>query len=245
MARPVTDVFYLCGNNTGSMELWMDDQATERQYRELLSQISMHRSGEVADLMKQRGILYKMNWGVSLTDLRAMAAEVRPSHLLALKLWNKQWRETMILATLVDEPGEVTEQQMDYWTHRFENIEIAEQASANLWWRTPFAYAKALEWCRGKKHLIRFTAVHLAGRLALSDRKSPDEMFEPFMEEMVTLSRDKTLTEVILRSLMIMAQRSAYLRELIAQLAATLESTEHEASRRLAAEIGESLPFTM
>lgn len=226
------------------MELWMDDRAVEQQYRDLLEQIKLYRSGEVADLMKERGIQYKMNWGVSLIDLRALAAAVAPSHLLALKLWNKQWRETMILATLVDDPSQVTEQQMDFWTHSFENSEIAEQASANLWWRTPFAYAKALEWCRGKKHLIRFTAVHLAGRLALADKKSPDEMFEPFMEELVTLSKDPALAEVIYRSLMIMAHRSAFLRGLTGDLAGILKLTDQEASRRLAAEIEEGLKFT-
>ena len=101
------------------MELWMDDRAVEQQYRDLLEQIKLYRSGEVADLMKERGIQYKMNWGVSLIDLRALAAAGAPSHLLALKLWNKQWRGTMILATLGDEPSQGTEQQMGFWTPSF------------------------------------------------------------------------------------------------------------------------------
>ncbi len=225
------------------MELWMDDRATELQYRELLQKISMHRSGEVADQMKHRGLDYKKNWGVSLTDLRAMAAGVEPSHLLALKLWNKQWRETMILATLTDNPTEVTEEQMDYWTHSFTNSEIAEQASANLWSHTIFAYAKALEWCRGKKHLIRYTAVHLAGRLAMTDKKSPDEMFEPFLEELTTLAKDPTLTQVITRTALIMAGRSEYLRDLIAEWTEALTQSEQEASLSLAVELKEGLQF--
>lgn len=225
------------------MELWMDDRATEQQYRELLQKISMHRSGEVADQMKLRGIGYKMNWGVSLTDLRAMAAGVPSSHLLALKLWNKQWRETMILATLTDDPTQVTEEQMDYWTHSFTNSEIAEQASANLWCHTLFAYAKALEWCRGKKHFIRYTAVHLAGRLAMTDKKSPDEMFEPFLEELTTLAKDPTLSQVITRSVLIMAGRSEYLRNLIAEWTEALTQSEQEASLSLAAELKEGLQF--
>lgn len=225
------------------MEIWMDDKATEQQYSRLLDQIRLHRNGEVAELMKQHGISYRMNWGVALTDLRNLAATLQPSHLLALKLWNKQWRESMILATLVDDPSQVSEQQMDYWTRTFENSEIAEQASANLWWRVPFAYVKMLEWCRGKKHLIRYTAIHLAGRLAMSDKNSPDEIFEPFFEELTTLSKDRSLSGVISRTAMIMINRSEYLRQHIKVLAEELKSGGHEVSCQLAEEIEENLRF--
>jgi len=132
--------------------------------------------------MQLKSIRFKQNFGVYIIDLREIAAQFEPDHLLALKLWNKQWRETMILATLTDEPKLVTEEQIDYWTKTFENTEIAEQASANLWVKTKFAYVKAMEWCRGKKHIIRYTGVHLIGRLALTDKDAIDEMVEPFFE---------------------------------------------------------------
>ena len=225
------------------MEIWIDDQESEMQFRQLLHKIEQYRSGEVADRMKEHGIIYKMNWGVSLTDLRNMAAGVKPSHILALKLWNKQWRETMILATLIDEPALVTEQQMDFWTRSIENNEIAEQASANLWCRSPFAYVKILEWCRGKKHLVRFSAIHLAGRMAMTDRKSPDEIFDPFIEEMVTLAKDGGLSRVLSRTLMIMANRSPYLRQMVEALQLKLRDTGHPAAVSLAGEIEEGVKY--
>jgi 3-methyladenine DNA glycosylase AlkD len=123
--------------------------------------------------MKRQGIEYKLNWGVQVVELRELARGFNALHLLALKLWNKQWRESMILATMLDEPSEVSEEQMDFWTKSFENREIAEQASANLWVKTKFAFVKALEWSRGKKHLVRFTGIHLMGRLAMTQMKCP------------------------------------------------------------------------
>jgi 3-methyladenine DNA glycosylase AlkD len=145
-----------------------------------------------------------MNWGVSIIDLREIARQFEPDHLLALKLWNKQWRETMILATLLDEPKLVTEEQIDFWTKTFENTEIAEQASANLWVKTKFAFVKAMEWCRGKKHIIRFTGLHLIGRLALTDKSAIDEMFEPFFEELPTLAKDSSLNTVFYRTVLML-----------------------------------------
>ena len=210
------------------MEFLLDNNETERIFQQLLQQIRVHKNGVVADVMKQQGIDYKMNWGVSITDLRAMAGNYASDHLLALKLWNKQWRESMILATLLDNPADVTEKQMDFWTRSFENSEIAEQASANLWVKTPFAFIKALEWCRGKRHLSRYTGIHLTGRLALTMKSALDEMFEPFFEELAVLGRDPRLYTVIYRAVIALGNRSEALRAASLSLAEALATGEQE-----------------
>ncbi len=219
------------------MDIWLDNQETGQQFRGILSALGSYRNGEVASVMQQHGLQYKMNMGVSLTDLKAISRSYAPSHVLALKLWNRSWRETMILATLLDEPEKVTEEQMDFWTKSVETSEIAEHLSANLWWRTPFAYAKALEWCRGRKHWVRYTSVHLAGRLAMMDKHSPDEMFELFFEEFLTLSKDPSLMTVLYRTLIQMAGRSDEMSEGVRDWCGLLRGTGSEHSEKLAAEL--------
>ena len=219
------------------MEYLLDNGPEEQQFQRILHTLRLFKNGEVAENISARGMGYKLTMGVSLLDLRSIATEYNPSHLLALKLWNKQWRETMILATLLDEVSMVTEQQIDFWTKSFENSEIAEQASANLFWRTPFAYVKALEWCRGKKHFVRYTAVHLMGRLAMMDKKSPDEMFDPFLEELVILGRDPSLSTVIERAAIIMAHRSDYLFGMIKEFTGILSDSSHPSAMDLASGI--------
>ena len=162
------------------MDILLDDPVVDGQFRELLAKIRRLKNGETVAQMKAYGLVYKINWGASVISLRDLAKSYERNHLLALKLWNKQWRETMILATLLDEPDKVTEEQLDFWTKSFTTTEIAEQAVANLFVHTKFAYVKALEWCRGKKYLVRYTGLHLMGRLAMVDKKAIDEMFEPF-----------------------------------------------------------------
>src|SRR5690606_33680546 len=121
------------------MNFILDNPETEKDFQHLLHQFKLRKKDEISTSMKRPEMEYKLNWGVSVVELRELAKEIKQDHLLALKLWNKQWRETMILATLLDEPGKVTEEQMDFWTKSFENREIAEQASANLWVKTKFA----------------------------------------------------------------------------------------------------------
>ena len=195
------------------MDLLIDDPAVEKQFKEILAKIRFLKNGETAAQMKSRGLVYKINWGASVISLRELAKNYEKNHLLALKLWNKQWRESMIMATLLDEPDKVSEEQLDYWTKSFVTTEIAEQAVANLFVYTKFAYVKALEWCRGKKHLVRYTGLHLMGRLAMVDKKAIDEMFDPFFEVIFPLVKDPSLGHIFYRSMLIMANRGDYLRD--------------------------------
>jgi hypothetical protein len=147
----------------------------------------------------------------------------------------------MILATLIDQPKLVTEEQIDFWTKTFENTEIAEQASANLWVKTKFAYIKAMEWCRGKKHIVRFTGLHLIGRLALTDKSAIDEMFEPFFDELPTLAKDSTLNTVFYRTVLGLGKRSQYLNRQSIELARILQMSDSENAVKQGEELFEEL----
>jgi len=215
------------------MDFILDNHETEIRFQKILELIKLRKNSEVSGLMNRKGLKYKLNWGVSLTELRSIAADFEPNRLLALKLWNKQWRETMILAAMLDEPAKVTEEQMDFWTKSFENTEISEIFSTHLWVKSKFAFIKALEWCRGKKHIVRFTGIHLMGRLAISEKKALNEMFEPFFDELTTLSCDAKLYTVIYRAVIALGSRSQQLNTLSAEFSKNLQQSESENASRL------------
>ena len=210
------------------MDFILDNPETEQKLQQLLKLITLRKNGDVSVMMNRKGLKYKINWGVSLIELREIAKDFEPDHLLALKLWNKQWRETMILASLLDEPDQVTEEQMDYWSKSFENIELAEQVSANLWVKSKFAFIKALEWCRGKKYLVQFTGIHLTGRLAIAEKNAIDEMFEPFFEELEVLARNPKLHTAIYRTIIALGSRSKLLNTQCVELALHIQQNEAE-----------------
>jgi 3-methyladenine DNA glycosylase AlkD len=81
--------------------------------------------------------------GASLPALRALARRIGRDHDLALALWGTPLREARILASLIDEPARVTDAQMDLWAEAFDSWEICDQCCQNLFWRVPFALAKA------------------------------------------------------------------------------------------------------
>jgi hypothetical protein len=215
------------------MDILLDDPVVDGQFRELLAKIRRLKNGETAAQMKAYGLIYKFNWGASVISLRELAKGYERNHLLALKLWNKQWRETMILATLLDEPEKVTEEQLDFWTKSFTTTEIAEQAVANLFVHTKFAYVKALEWCRGKKHLVRYTGLHLMGRLAMVDKKAIDEMFEPFFVVIFPLVKDPDLGQIFYRSMLILANRSEQLKAKCKEFLELAQDMDEEQAQKM------------
>lgn len=223
------------------MEFLLDNQQVETQLRQILRKVVLLQNGVIAHSMRERGIEYKVNFGASVVDLKNLAKEYTPSHLLALKLWNKGWRETLILATLLEDPKELSEEQMDYWVKSFETAEIAEQSVLNLFAQSKFAYIKALEWCRGKKHLVRYTGLLLMGRLAFTDHQSPDDLFEPFFDVLSPLSKDPKLSEVFYRTFGQLGRRSKRLNTESIAFAQGLKEQDSSTAQKLANQIIDEL----
>ena len=213
------------------MDYLLDNPDAEQIYQEIIQKIKRLQNRDVVNSMQKRGIGYKVNFGVSIPLLHHIAAEYPKNHLVALKLWTKQWRETMILATLLEEPAEVTENQIDFWVRNFPSVEIAEQAAMNLFSKTRFAYQKAFECCIGKKLLVKIVGLLIIGRLALTDRQSPDECFDPFLELMSPLSKDPQLSTVFSRIFIQIGMRNLNLHGLVIRHAVILKTIDSEISR--------------
>jgi hypothetical protein len=215
----------------------LDDPQIELVFQEIVKKIKTLQNGNTAASMKKRGLVYKVNYGASIVSLQEMASKYTPNHLLAFKLWNKQWRETMIMATLLEEPEKVTENQMDFWVKNFPAIEIAEQAVMNLFVRTKFAFEKAHFYCLGKKHIMKITGLLMIGRLAMEAETMPDDQFDPFFELMSPLSKDPQLSTTFIRAFTRLGMRNSYLRQVTLQHANILKTIDSEVSKSNALEI--------
>jgi len=213
------------------MEYLLDNPASETIYQEILRRVKPLQNRETVDSMTQRGVVYKLNLGASIVSLQQLAANYTPDHLLALKLWNKQWRETMILATMLERPEVVTENQMDFWVKQIQQTEIAEQLAMNLLSRTPFAFEKAAEYCLARKSMCKITGLLVMGRLALADKQAKNEIFEAFLELFPPLAKDAQLSTVFRRVFVQMAMRNPELYEVALKQASLLLTLDSEVAK--------------
>jgi len=65
--------------------------------------------------MARYGMVVERRLGVSVPDMRKIAKESGKDHRLALELWKMGIAESMIVASMIDEPEKLTEKQMEYW----------------------------------------------------------------------------------------------------------------------------------
>lgn len=113
--------------------------------------------------------------------LRQMAKEIGKHHLLALELWQSKVHEARILASLVDEPGLVTEGQMEKWVNEFDSWDVCDQFCMNLFAKTPFAYDKVKEWSTRPDVFVKRAAFALIACLAWNDKKADNTALLEFL----------------------------------------------------------------
>jgi len=123
------------------------------------------------------GIHSKMAYGVRMPELRRMARETGKNHELAEKLWKYGYSETRIMASMIDDPQLVTEDQMDKWAVEFDSWDVCDQCCMNLFRKTPFAYKKISEWSKREEEFVKRAAFTLIATLAVHDKKADDEKF--------------------------------------------------------------------
>ncbi len=155
-------------------------------YDEIIRELEANRNPDNLAGMARFGITPEHTYGWRMPDLRQLAKRVRPRdkqarHELAAQLWANDNRETRILASLIDEPKLVTPAQMDVWTAEFDYWEICDQCCANLFQKTPYAYDKAYEWSALEPEYVKRAGFVMMARIAVKDKKAPDENVEPFL----------------------------------------------------------------
>jgi 3-methyladenine DNA glycosylase AlkD len=102
-------------------------------------------------------------------------------HELALAVWDSGIHEAKILASFIDVPELVTEEQMEKWVLDFDSWDVTDMVCGNLFDRTQFAVLKAREWSARPEEFVKRAGFVLMAGLAVHDKAMPDEQFVEFL----------------------------------------------------------------
>jgi len=128
--------------------------------------------------------------GIQIFKLRDLAKKAGKDHELALRLWDSGIHEARMLASLVDEPAEVTEKQIEEWVKDFDSWDICDQV-VHLFEVTPFVYKKIYEWSRRKEEFVKRSAFSLIAAIACHDKKAENGTFLKFLPVIKRESTDE------------------------------------------------------
>ena len=121
--------------------------------------------GTTSRSMAQKGMGYKINWGVPFHELRKMAVPYAPNYELAIELWKENIRECKIMATLIMPPERMSPELVDVWTEQPLQQEMAEMLAFNLLQHVDFAPALAYQWMASDRMDRQICAYQLLARL--------------------------------------------------------------------------------
>ena len=150
------------------------------RYVDIITYLEAQADPDAVKGMAKVAITGQSVYGVTLPVLREMAKKIGKDHELALKLWQNNNRETRILAPMIENPKQVTEEQMESWILDFDSWEVCDQCCMNLFEKLPSIHIKAEEWAGREEEFVKRTGFVLMARLAVSDKKTGDDLFNEF-----------------------------------------------------------------
>jgi 3-methyladenine DNA glycosylase AlkD len=131
--------------------------------------------------MARFGIRPENAFGVRAPVIKQLAREIGRNHKLALELWATRILEARAIATMIEEPGRVTEAQAERWLRGFDNWATCDGCCLYLFAYVPFAWGKVLEWSRREREFEKRAAFSLVACLAVHDKAAPDGKFLKFL----------------------------------------------------------------
>jgi 3-methyladenine DNA glycosylase AlkD len=149
--------------------------------KEILKELESLRDSKAVAGMARAGINPESAYGISIPDLRRIAKSIGKNHKLALQLWESGIHEARILATMIDDPKQVTEVQIESWTCDFNSWDICDQCCNNLFRKTKFAHAKAVELSSRDEEFVKRTGFVLMACLSVHDKKADDGTFVSYL----------------------------------------------------------------
>lgn len=173
------------------------------QIKEIKQSFRLLMDGSIAQSMRNKGVDYHLNWGITSLRLREKADEIGKNYDLAIALWKENVRECKILATMIMPADEILPEVVDIWMEQTETIEIAEQAAMNLYQYLPYAPAKAYEWIASDRELNQLCGFHVLSRLFTNGQEPNERGINEFLDQVhvALLSPNISVRKAALNSL--------------------------------------------
>ncbi len=141
--------------------------------------------------MKRFGIDTTNALGIPIPVLRKLAKPYKKNHSLALKLWNTGIHEAKIMASMVDDPNLVTEDQFNNWSMNFNSWDVCDQVCMNLFSKSPLALDKIREYSSSEFEFVKRVSFVLMACFALKRINATDDLLLSFFPIIENESNDQ------------------------------------------------------
>ena len=158
-------------------------EETHEKLKEIKQSFRLLMNGVASHSMRQKGVEYKINWGVPVPELQQMAVEYGKDYDLALELWKDDIRECQVLATLIMPAGRMDNDLVDVWMERVRTQEMAELLAFHLLQHLRFAPSLAYQWIASDKDMYQLCGYQLLARLFAQGLEPNERGINEFLDQ--------------------------------------------------------------
>lgn len=169
------------------------NEKIQEQVKDIKKSFRLLMDGKTAQSMRDKGVVYKLNWGASIPMLYEKAQEIGKNYDLAIELWKENVRECKILATMLMPADQMLPEVVDIWMEQTDSQEIAEQAAFNLYQHLPYAADKAFQWLASDKELYQLCGYHILTRLFMNKQEPNERGINEFIDQAIVSLEDGSL----------------------------------------------------
>ncbi|WP_255491300.1 DNA alkylation repair protein [Dysgonomonas sp. ZJ279] len=138
--------------------------------RDIRTRCRMAMNGMASASMRERGLTYKLNFGLVIQQIKDLAGQYEANAELAETLWKEETRELKILSTFLYPIDKFSPDTANRWVTEIPNQEMREQVCLNLFQELPFADQLAIAWGNSEDENIRTSGYWLLVRLLLTKK---------------------------------------------------------------------------
>ena len=151
--------------------------------REIKGKLRLFMNGVLSQSLREKGLKYRLIFGVELPRLREIAAGYEQNHELAQALWKEDIRECKILAAYLQPAESFDAELADFWMESVHNTELADYLCMALLRRLPYASQKAFQWIASDNRMEVYTGFRLMSHLFITlgtemNERSRDEFLD-------------------------------------------------------------------
>lgn len=164
--------------------------------KEIKGQFRLYMNGVASQSMREKGLDYKLNFGIELPRLKEIAACYQKNHEVAQTLWKENIRECKILAGMLQPVETFYPEIADIWIEDMHYPEIAELTCLNLFQYLPYASEKAFEWMADEREYFQLCGFMLMAKLLMNGSKLNERSEAEFLDQaVVTLQSEGLLSQ--------------------------------------------------
>lgn len=212
--------------------------------KDIKSKFRLFMNGKISQSMREKGMDYKLNFGIEYPRIKEIASEYPCNHELAQALWKENIRECKIMAGLLQPVDSFCREIAEIWIEDMHYPELAEYTVMNLFQRLPYASEVVFSWMADDRKYFQLCGYLLMTRLLMKGWKLNERAESEFLDQAFTeLEGETDLRRVAATAICKFAlQSKANVRTVSRMLGNLLKSSKPEV-KRIAEEIKNEIEY--